>query len=55
MEFLSLEADEESGYFLVFSDDDSEKITDELDNFADDTPIKEEDVSFYREKKPFRY
>ena len=51
MEFLSLEADKENGNFLMFSDNEEEKVTDELDNFIDDTPI-EEDVSFYWGKNP---
>lgn len=37
---------------LKFADDDEEKITDELDNFIDDTLVFEEDVSFYREMDP---
>ena len=49
MEFLSLEA-EEDGVLLQFSDDESEKITDELDNFINDEPRDKEDVSFYRER-----
>ena len=49
MEFLSLEA-EEDGVLLQFSDDESEKITDELDNFINDEPRDKEEVSFYRER-----
>ena len=37
---------------LKFADDDEVKITDELDNFIDDTLVFEEDVSFYREMDP---
>ena len=51
MEFLSLEA-EKDGVLLQFSDDESEKITDRLDNFINDEPIDKEDVSFYRERNP---
>ena len=51
MEFLSLEA-EKDGVLLQFSDDESEKITDKLDNFINDEPIDKEDVSFYRERNP---
>ena len=35
---------------MQFSDDESEKITDELDNFINCDPIDKEDVSFYRER-----
>ena len=35
---------------MQFSDDESEKITDELDNFNNGDPIDKEDVSFYRER-----
>ena len=35
---------------MQFSDDESEKITDELDNFINGDPIDKEDVSFYRER-----
>ena len=51
MEFLSLEA-EKDGVLLQFSDDESEKLTDRLDNFINDEPIDKEDVSFYRERNP---
>ena len=51
MEFLSLEAEKDS-VLLQFSDDESEKITDKLDNFINDEPIDKEDVSFYRERSP---
>ena len=49
MEFLSLEA-EEDGVLFKFSDDESEKKTEELDNFIKDEPLDKEDVSFYRER-----
>ena len=51
MKFRSLEA-EEDGVLLQFADDESEKITDELDNFINDELIDEEDVSFYSERNP---
>ena len=51
MEFLSVEAEEE-GVLLQFSEDESAKITDELDNFINGEPIDEEDVSSYRERNP---
>ena len=51
MEFLSLEA-EKDGVLLQFSDGESEEITDKLDNFINDEPIDNEDVSFYRERNP---
>ena len=50
-EFLSAEAEDDCR-MLKFSDDDEERITDELDNFIDDTLVFEEDVSFYREMDP---
>ena len=38
---------------LVFSDDEEEeKITDELDDFIDNEPQPEEDISFYRQLDP---
>lgn len=52
MEFLSLEADEENDNFLVFSDEEEDTVTDDINDFIDDTPI-EEDVSFYRGGSPF--
>lgn len=52
MEFLSLEAEEENGNILVFSDIDEDFYAGEINNFIDDTPIDEEDVSFYRERNP---
>ena len=50
MEFISNEAVEDGP--LVFSDDQKEKITDELDNFIDNGPQPDEDVSFYRQLDP---
>ena len=52
MEFLSLEAEEENGSILVFSDIDEDFDAGEINNFIDDTPIDEEDVSFYRKRNP---
>ena len=52
MEFLSLEAEEENGSILVFSDIDEDFDAGEINNFIDDNPIDEEDVSFYRERNP---
>ena len=51
IEFLLLEA-EKDGFLLQFSEDESEKITDELDNFINGDLIEKEDVSFYRERNP---
>ena len=34
---------------LVFSEDEEEKITDELDNFNGNGPQPDEDISFYRQ------
>ena len=34
---------------LVFSDDEEEKITDELDDFIGNGPQPDEDISFYRQ------
>ena len=51
MEFISAEAEEDGP--LVFSDDEEdEKITDELDDFIDDSTQLQEDVSFYRQLDP---
>lgn len=50
MEYLSLEALEE-GSQLVFSDEEHEKETDELDNFIGDRTA-EQNVSFYRRADP---
>ena len=48
MEFISNEAVEDGP--LVFSDnEEEEKITDEQDNFIDNGPQSDEDVSFYRQ------
>ena len=45
MEFISNEATEDG--LLIFSDDkEDEKITDEPNNFIDNSPQPEEDVSF---------
>ena len=52
MEFLSLEAEEENGSILVFSDIDEDFDAGEINNFIDYTPIDEEDVSFYRKRNP---
>ena len=52
MEFLSLEAEEENGSILVFSDIDEDFDAGEINNFIDDNPIDKEDVSFYRERNP---
>ena len=53
MEFLSLEAEVE-GPLLQFSDDELEKITDEVDDFIDDdsTKVDQESRSFYSERNP---
>ena len=37
---------------LVFSDDEKEKITDELDDFSDNSKQPGEDVSFYGQLGP---
>ena len=37
---------------LVFSDDEEEKITDELDDFSDNSKQPGEDVSFYKQLDP---
>ena len=51
MEFVLAEAEEDEPF--VFSDDEEdEKITDELDNFIDDSTQLQEDVSFYRQLDP---
>ena len=55
MEFLSTEAEDDCP-LLQFSDEDdgeeSEKTTDKLDDFIDDSPIEEEVVSYYRGTNP---
>ena len=53
MEFLSLEAEVE-GPLLQFSDDELEKITDEVDDFIgdDSTKVDQESRSFYSERNP---
>ena len=50
MEFISKLAVEDR--LLVFSDDEEEKITNELDDFIDNGPHPDEDVSFYRQLDP---
>ena len=52
MEFLSLEAEEDSVRLRFSDEDESEKTTDELDDFINDAPIEEGGVSFYRERNP---
>ena len=52
MEFLSLEAEEENGSLLVFSEIDEDFDAAEIGNFIDDTPIQEKSVRFYRERNP---
>ena len=54
IEFLLLEA-EKDGFLLQFSEDESEKITDELDNFINGDLVEKEDVSFYRERNPLNF
>ena len=50
MECISNEAAEDGP--LVFSDNEDEKIIDELDDFIDNVPQPEKDVSFYRQLDP---
>ena len=50
MEFISNEAMENGP--LVFSDDEEEEQITELDDFIDNGPQPEEDVSFYRQLDP---
>ena len=51
MEFISADAEEDGP--LVFSDDEEdEKITDELDDFIDDSTQSQEDVRSYRQRDP---
>ena len=51
MDFVLNEATEDRP--LVFSDyEEEEKITDELDDFIDNGPQPEEDISFYRQLDP---
>ena len=50
MECISNEAAEDGP--LVFSDNEDEKIIDELDDFIDNGPQPEKDVSFYRQLNP---
>ena len=52
MELFSLEAEEENGSLLVFSDIDEDFDAAEIGNFIDHTPIQEESVRFYRERNP---
>ena len=51
MEFLSIEAEDDCP-LLQFSDEESEKTTNELDDFIDDSPIEEEVVCYYRGTNP---
>ena len=49
MDFIEAEAVESNTEQpLVFSDEEEEKITDELDDFIDKSEQPEYDVSFYR-------
>ena len=50
MEFISKLAVEDRP--LVFSDNEEEKITNELDDFIDNGPQPDEDVRFYRQLDP---
>ena len=51
MDFILNEATEDG--YLVFSDnEEEEKITDELDDFIDNRPQPDENISFYRQLDP---
>ena len=50
MEFISNEAVEDG--LLVSSDNKEEKIADELEDFIDNDPQPDEDVSFYKQLDP---
>ena len=50
MEFI-LDAAEDDSAKLQFSDEDEEKVSNDLSNFIDDSNILEFGVSFYRERE----
>lgn len=52
MEFLLLEAEKGNGNLPVLSENEQVFETNKIDNSIDDTPIEQEDGSFYRERNP---
>ena len=51
MDFILNEATED-GYLFFSDDEEEEKITDELDDFIDNRPQPDENISFYRQLDP---